>query len=266
VSNRIPLIWALLAGLSMPAAGRAQVAFNFATSNGGMTATQWAGTNTVGAWVYGTTLPSVGGTATWATPGVAAGGAAAYALTTPTLTVQANGQVTGSFTHRFSFETNFDGSALLFSVNGGSFNKVPVGLLTGQVYNGGPGAGNPITVLPGGVFTGTSSGYGTPAYVSTGFTLGTGAAQSFVAGDHVQFQFLAGFDANTIGASPNWQIATLDFTNMALVPVPEPGSLAFILGAFGVVAVRRLRRASTKRETVLPRSQAVQQFRMSNPA
>jgi hypothetical protein len=225
---RIPLIWALLAGLSTPAAGRAQVVFNFVASDGGLTASQLIGSNPGGAWTYGTSFPSVGGTATWATPGVQA--ATAYELTTPVLTVQANGQVTGSFLHRFSFETNFDGGVLMYAVNGGSFNKVPIGLLTGQVYNGSPGAGNPINSL-GALFTGTSTGYATPAYVTTGFTLGTGAAQTFAAGDSIQFQFLDGFDPNTLGSSPNWQIATLSFGNVA---VPEPSSI--ILGGLGLAS------------------------------
>jgi PEP-CTERM motif-containing protein len=226
---RIPLILALLASLSTPATGRAQVVFNFATSNGGMTAAQTIGPpNPAGAWSYGTSFPSVGGTATWATAGAQA--ATAYALTTPALNVQANGQVTGSFLHRFSFETNFDGGVLMYAVNGGSFNKVAIGLLTGQVYNGSPGAGNPLTNLPGLVFTGTSPGYATPAYVTTGFTLGTEAAQTFAAGDSIQFQFLDGFDANTLGNPPNWQIGTLSLSNVA---VPEPGSM--VLGGLGLV-------------------------------
>jgi hypothetical protein len=243
--DRIPLIWALLAGLSTPATGRAQVVFNFASSNGGLTAAQLIGSNPGGAWTYGTSFPSVAGTATWATPGVEA--AAAYTLTTPVLTVQANGQVTGSFLHRFSFETNFDGGVLMYAVNGGSFNnKVPGGLLTGQSYNGSPGAGNPINSL-GALFTGTSSGYATPAYVTTGFTLGTDAAQTFAAGDSIQFQFLDGFDPNGLGSSPNWQIATLNLNN---VGVPEPGSLALCGAALGAMAVRRFRFSSSKHESV----------------
>jgi len=215
-----------LAGLSTPATGQAQVVFNFASSNGGLTASQLIGSDPGGAWTYGTSLPSVGGTATWATPGSL--NATAYTLTTPALTVQANGQVTGSFLHRFSFETNFDGGVLMYAVNGGTFNKVPIGLLTGQVYNGSPGPGNPINSL-GALFTGTSSGYATPAYVTTGFTLGTGAAQTFAAGDSIQFQFLDGFDPSQQGISPNWQIATLSLGNVA---VPEPSSM--ILGGVGL--------------------------------
>lgn len=177
-----------------------------------MTASQTSGSNPEGAWSYGTSFPSVGGTATWATRGNSQA-ATAYALTTPVLTVQANGQVTGSFLHRFSFESNFDGGLLTYAVNGGSFNRVASSLLTGQMYNGATGAGTPIGFGVA-VFTGTSSGYATPAYVTTGFTLGTGAAQTFAAGDSIQFQFLDEFDGGVVGSSPNWQIATLNFNNL----------------------------------------------------
>lgn len=220
--SSIPLIWALLAGLSTPATGRAQVVYNFASSSGGLTASQQSGSNPAGAWIYGTSFPSVGGTATWATPGAEA--STAYALTTPVLTVLANGQVTGSFLHRFSFEAGFDGGLLTYAVNGGSFNRVASGLLTGQMYNGTTGLGTPIGFgIP--VFTGTSADYATPTYITTGFTLGTGAAQTFAVGDSIQFQFLAEFDGGVLGSSPNWQIATLSFSN---VGVPEPGSLALL--------------------------------------
>jgi len=227
---------AALVAITAAAQAPAQAVFNFAVNNGGLTPSQTFGATGEGAWTYGTAIASVGGTATWATPGQ--GTSSLFALTTTALDVLMNGQVTGSFTHRYNFEAGFDGGQIQYSVNGGAFNTVPTSLITGQTY-GSPISGFSNPLGPAAAFTGTSPGYATPSYVTSNFTLGagtapaytTGTAATFAAGDMIQFRFLAGYDNSFFGASPDWQIATLNLNNIA---VPEPGALALCaLAAIG---------------------------------
>lgn len=118
----------VVVALSIHSTVQAQVSFNFSVNDGGFTASVLTGSAT-GPWTYGAT--------SWSTVGVTS--VSSKVLTSPVLTVGANGTVTGSFTHRFSFESptsNFDGGQLQFSVNGGSFNTVPQDQITGVTYSG----------------------------------------------------------------------------------------------------------------------------------
>jgi hypothetical protein len=214
----------------------AQVAYDFALTDGTLAASQVVGNPGAGGWTYGTTIPSVGGTATWATPGQ---DGSALALTTTALDVPVNGPVTGSFTHRFNFEPNFDGGVIQFAVNFGVFTTVPGNRITGQSYNGHAGVGAPI-ISTGECFNPQSPGYGSPAYVTSNFTLGTGSAQTFTSGDRVQFRFLVAFDGNILGSPPNWQIATLSFANVTAVP--ELGTPVLLGTAAAIAGLRRRRR------------------------
>jgi len=213
--------------LTAPAA----VDLDFSTSNGLLTGT--------GNWVYGGSSWYVNGHTSQAFD---------Y-LTTPGYTAEANGQITGSFTHRFTFEYYSDGGQLQYRVNSGTWNTVPGNLITGVTYN------SPVYgfVVPYGSgtqygFNNTSTGYATPAYVTSSFTLGsgpspyqTGSAATFTAGDQVELRFLAAWDVSVSNPNPNWEIRSLSVS--AVSGVPEPQSYAMIAGCglAGLAAFRRIR-------------------------
>jgi hypothetical protein len=234
MKKRLMLVGALI-GVIHSINVQAAVTLDFSTSDGGMTAT--------GLWQY-----SAG---TWFNNGYNVGGPATEYLTTPTLTVNASGQITGSFIHRFYFENNIDGGQIQYQVNGGGWNTVSGNLITGQSY---VGQMNPSVELSGQYsFTGESSGFSdlTPSFVTSSFTLGTGStpydvggsAASFNAGDTVKFRFLAAWDDSTTLANPNWQVSSLSFNN--LTAVPEPATTAAAVSGL-LAAFAMLRRPSVR--------------------
>jgi hypothetical protein len=167
-----------------------------------------------------TTLTTSGGTAVvpapigwnWTTDG---GGDAdtgsIYALlNSPTQTVQNAGDVTLTFEHRYSFETDWDGGTVYISVNDGPWTHVPTNAFTANGYvkvldassRGGP--------FPGldDVFTGKSTGYDTPVHLTSIADLGT-----FATNDTIAIQFRGGWDWGGTWAAPNWEIGTVKLTD-----------------------------------------------------
>ncbi len=215
------------------------IGLDFSSSDGGLTGT--------GNWAYDGSSWYVNGHTSHAY----------YYLTTPAFEVDTAGTVTGDFTHRYNFESWSDGGQIQFRVNAGAWSTVPADLITGVTYDNGvygfydpanPGVYAYNGYLENG-FNGVSSGYGTPSYVTSSFTLGTGAspysgagsAALFAAGDQVEFQFKAAYDVSTVAANPNWQVTSLSFDN---VSVPEPGTVALAGIALFSVSLRRRRRLS----------------------
>ena len=248
-SSRLSGVTIIIGALGLLANyARADFNINFATSDGGLTPSLVSGTDNGGGWAYGNAAPSVGGLPTWFLPGQ--NGVSAFGLTTPSLLVASAGQVTGTFTHRFSFEgteTPFDSGQIQFSVNGGAFNTIPANLISATSYGTtlvsnahGNVMGNQFA------FEFESTGYSVPSYVTSNFILGTGAApfstgsaSTFVAGDHIEFRFLAAYDPLVFGPNPDWQIASLNITNATSVPEPSTFVLAALsFGGLGF-AVRR---------------------------
>lgn len=197
---------------------RADVVYDFSVSGHGFTSAFSP------SWVWGGSYPAPGGSA-WSTPG---GISTANTLTAPTLTVTADGFITGSFTHRYNFESGFDGGVIKYERNNTGVFVIPASLM---VMNPATGSADR--------FTGTSAGWLDPAYVTTTFTIGnvfTGAV-AFTAGDTLTFQFNAGWDSSSVNPSPNWQIGSLSLTNV--VPTPMP---AVLIGLGGMGVARRRRR------------------------
>ncbi len=222
----------VVVALSIQATAQAQVNFDFSVSNGGFTASVVTGDGT-NPWLFTNSPAGPGGATAWSTGGVAA--VSAKALTSPDLFVQANGTVTGSFNHRFNFEGSFDGGQLQFSVNGGAFNTVPQDQITGVTYSATISSSFASPISGQRAFNGTTAGYATPVYVTSNFTLGTGAspfltgsAFNFTAGDTVDIRFLGAWDNSVVLGSPNWQIGTLDATNLSFAAVPEPTTWALM--------------------------------------
>jgi hypothetical protein len=252
---RFPLTTAAL--LLTVTVARADITYDFSVANGGWTSVNVFGSNNT-TWQYSNTPAAPGGGNAWFTPGQANGanGGGSIALTSPSgpLVVYQAGTVSGSFTHRFNFENNFDGGQLQFRVSpagGGGFgpwNTVPRDRITNVTYSASPLSGFDPSPLTGQhAFTGTSAGYGTPAYVTSNFTLGTGVSPfatgtnyTFAPDDLIEIRFLAAWGAFVQNGSPNWQIGSVTLLNVA----PEPGSLLAVAGlALGGVGAWRRRRA-----------------------
>lgn len=170
-------------------------------------------------------------------------------LLSPVLAVGANGLVTGSFVHRFQLESGFDGGQLQFSVNGGAFNTVPQDHVFGTTYNATISSSFSSSIGGQRAFSGTSTGFATPAFVTSTFTLGTGSSPfstgsdfAFTSGDTVQLRFLGAWDSSVDAGDPNWHIQSASITLPAAVP--EPTTLALgALGMAGAMTIYRKRRS-----------------------
>ena len=240
---------AALAGLVVFTAPRAAYAqsfnYNFATGSQGFVSTVGTG-NAAAAWTYSPTA-GVGGVGAWFTNGSST--VTQVFLTSPNLVLTQSGTINGSFTHRFNFEAataagstvGFDGGIIEYSTNGGAWTQVGTSLVTGQGYN--KTISTEFSSSLGGLaaFSGTSTGYATPAYVTTNFTLGTTAAQSFTAGNVVRFRFNAAYDNSVALPAPDWLIGNISFN-----VTPEPGTLSLLgmglaggVGALGIVRLKR---------------------------
>jgi hypothetical protein len=220
-----------------------------------LTATDGA-LSAVGGWTYN---------GAWSVEGQHLGATAT--LSTPMLTVAADGTVAGSFTHRFSFENRGDGGQIQYRVGSGLWNTIPQSLITGSVWT----TYNAVLDLAAGsiirdqyAFTGESINYSS-GYVTSAFTLGTGmspyqygSAMAFVAGDQIQFQFLAAWDASSVWQNPNWQVTALSLENVStgsVVPaVSESGSfwVAAEMGTVVLLMYRRRRRCIHQPSWLVP--------------
>lgn len=142
--------------------------------------------------------------ANWRAPG--GNGNTFSSLISPSVAVTATGAVTLTFTHRYDFETTFDGGVVFVSVNGGVFTKVPLASFTTNGYNGVSVA----SVWPAAeeIFTGTSTDYGVPTLITSVADLGI-----LNATDTVAVEFRGGWDGNTNGANPNWEIGAVNIVD-----------------------------------------------------
>jgi hypothetical protein len=198
----------------------AQVTYNFAGANaGGWTATRTDGDDAT-AWQAGATGWVTAG---WNGGNDMFGNPATYFLSSPTLTVTGAGTLTGSFTHRFNFESGYDGGQFQYAVNGGDWTAVPQGLITGTTYTETVSG----SALDGQLaFSGMSAGYAGPSYVTSNFTLGAGAPLSFSFGDQVQVRFVAAWDSSVVEGTPNWEVAGITLNGISAVPEPSTYALA----------------------------------------
>lgn len=128
-------------------------------------------------------------------------------LLSPVYTVTQAGPVSLSFTHRYSFELNFDGGNVGVSVNGGAFTLVPESAFSQNGYNGAVPAGVTHSLVGQDAFVANSTGH--PAFLTSVCTVATASV-----GDTVQFRFTAAYDNNTIGdGNPQgWEIDSLQVT------------------------------------------------------
>jgi hypothetical protein len=141
----------------------------------------------------------------WQAPG--GDGNTFSSLVSPTKTVLNDGTVILTFTHRHDFEADYDGGAVYVNVNGGGFVKVPLASFTSNGYND-TMSNATVWPLDEEVFTGQSTDYSAPALITSVASLG-----SLNAGDTVAVEFRGGWDTNTNGANPNWEIATVNIAD-----------------------------------------------------
>ena len=167
-------------------------------------------------------LPWTWDGSTWSVPGTANGNANTHArLTSPDIVVSAAGNVELSFSHRYSFEADWDAGGVLISVNSGPFVQVGAASFSqnGYTFDGLLGA----HALGGGTgFNGDSADY------ATGTVTSVADLGNFNAGDTINVQFLAAFDQGATGNfNPNWQIESVQVSNTAgLELVAREGDVA----------------------------------------
>lgn len=128
-------------------------------------------------------------------------------LISPIYTVTQTGPVTLSFTHRYSFEADFDGGAVDVSINGGAFTQVPLAAFSQNPYNGAVPAGVTHSLVGHDAFVGNSTGH--PSFITSICTLANG-----VVGNTIQVRFASASDNNTVGnLSPaGWEVDSFVIT------------------------------------------------------
>jgi len=127
-------------------------------------------------------------------------------LTTPIMTVNASGDFTFSFYHRFSFESgSWDGGVIELSTDGGS-NWVDIGSSATPTYNGTivQNDASPISNRP--AYVNNNPNY--PAFEQVTVNLGTQYA-----GQNVQIRFRIGCDAASGGEG--WYIDDIEFPTIS---------------------------------------------------
>ena len=182
-----------------PAGGSVVSAQDFNSNDGGCTVIDVNGPFE-GPWTYNA------GPGTWSSAGQNAelNRPPSTRLTCPALTLTQAGNVRISFNHRYSFEDGggyWDGGALQVSVNGGAFITVPTLAFVQNGYNGAVRGDSQAELRGQGAFVSTSTGYSTPAFITSIADIGC-----LSAGDTVAVRFLAAFDTNTRNGDPAWEI------------------------------------------------------------
>jgi len=187
---------------NVPAPGDPMATQDFGTSDGGYTVVDsaaapagwlpWTYNATTGEWGAVGSDPNCGGP--WNSR-----------LTSPAYTVPEDGDVTLSFTHRYSFEGDYyDGGQVWVSVNGGDFTPVFADDFLANGYAPGNIIGN--GVLNGKrAFNGDSPGYAEGQMITSTVILG-----SFNANDTVAVQFVGGWDDCWGPEGPGWFIQDLE--------------------------------------------------------
>lgn len=222
----VPLAAALVLLSAIPVRG--QIVYSFSTSDGGWTDDVEFG---VAAAPFQWGVPAGGGGNAWYSDGIPDFGAAVNlkTLTSPLLTIVANGSVTITVNHRWNFEPDFlsDGGQLRYRLNGGGWIRVD--LFDTGGYNDDSIEG--LGVEPG--WNGTSTGFGSLGLITSSATI-----SSLTAGNTLEIQLRGGWDADGSPDGPDWVIKQVEATNA----VPEPSAYAAVcgLGLLGFSVWRRV--------------------------
>ena len=231
--NRSPLFLSIcLAGLNLASADRAAAVIllseDFSGGNGGFSESHTGVPTPGNEWTYNA------GAGTWSTIGDDNLGTPTNSmLTSPSFVVPNGDPIQISFDHRYSFEDEWDGGAVLFAVNAGAFQRIDISAFSQEGYRAFALLGNhDLTGLDG--FNQDSAGFVTGAMV-------TSIAQipGVAPGDSLQIQFLGAFDEFAGGANspPTWEIDSVTVST-----IPEPSSALLIV--FGIAGISMRRRRS----------------------
>jgi hypothetical protein len=132
-------------------------------------------------------------------------------LTSPTLTINKEGEATVTFRHRYSFESDatvhWDGGQVRISVNGGDPVPVPAGSFSQNGYAVDRLIGGNNILAGQYAFAATSPGYGAGEFIESVATLG-----SFPVGATIAVQFAGGWDECSRASVPNWQITDVQIS------------------------------------------------------
>lgn len=122
-------------------------------------------------------------------------------LTSQAYTVPQADEVTLSFTHRYSFESDrYDAGLVRVSVNGGEFTLVPAENFSANGYAEGTIQGDGIAKGLRG-FNADSPGFAAGQFITSSAILGT-----FKQNDKIVVQFVGAWDQCTAGSRPSWVI------------------------------------------------------------
>ena len=172
---------------------------NFDATDGAFTATAETGTPS-SQWFHDT----INGA--WNTPGEG-GGTATNELVAPSVTPGPL-VLRLTFSHRYDFEATWDGGVVQYSVNGGAYTTLSKLAFSQNPYNqNGLIGDHPLLNQAG--YSGKSAGYDDPAYLTSVADIPAQAA-----GATVSVRFRAAWDANTIGATPNWEITSVQLETL----------------------------------------------------
>lgn len=191
-----------------PSTSFALLAKDFAAENGGFTVENtspaapgpWLYEPGVGRWVAEGSTPRANG----------CDGPYASRLNSPEVTLDQDGTVSFSFSHRYSFEPRWDGGQVWLKLNGGPYRRVAPNNFIAHGYAPTPVAATRELGAQR-AFNGDSPGYHDGDFVTSRVLLG-----AFSRGDRLAMQFLAAWDACTTGSHPNWEIASV---NLELWPM-----------------------------------------------
>ncbi len=173
---------------------------NFNTNNGGFSISAPVSAQTD--WTYSN--------GSWRSNGQASGGNGddnTSNLNSPIYTVNQAGAIQLTFSHRYSFEVDFDGGDVQVSVNGGAFTPVPGTSFSQNGYTGTVPATVTHSLKGLEAFVGNSAGH--PALITSICTVATAAA-----GDTIQVRFVSASDENTVGnlTPAGWEIDSFEIT------------------------------------------------------
>lgn len=133
-------------------------------------------------------------------------------LNSPPYVIDQDGDVSLSFTHRYSFEGDlWDAGQVYISVNGGAFTLVPAENFSANGYAEGNIVGTGIANGER-AFNGNSPGYGTGELITSKALLGT-----FKKTDTVVVQFAGVWDECSSGSHPSWVIDSLKLELLPMI-------------------------------------------------
>ena len=229
--NKLKLVAGFALATVLPASASTIFEEDFNSSNGGFTVENSTIIPTT-PWAYSS------GTGSWMADGSEGGdqGGVTSILVSPLINISASGETMLGFTHRFSFESGWDGGVLEISVDGGTPALLSMSAFTLNGYNFTNPEGT-FTIpeyMDTDVFSGDSAGYSSNEFIVSTADLGI-----LDAGSTVQIRWLALWDNFATGTVPNWEVSGVTLNQ---VPETSTGLIAMLSGIVSL-AVRRRRQA-----------------------